>query len=52
MPKDSAYLEAEQKIADAGNHPRINPSTNSRMSASQIRLFVTPFVDGLSPKGG
>ena len=34
------------------NHPRI-PTTNKRMRADLICLFVTPFVDGtLENKGG
>ncbi len=51
MPHDQAYLQAEQHSAN--NHPRIKPSTNSRMRAAHIRLFVAPFVDGLvENKGG
>ena len=52
MP-DPAYLLAEKKIEEArrnANHPRIF-STNKRTRAD-IRVFVTPFVDGLPTQGG
>jgi hypothetical protein len=50
MPHDEPYLAAEKQPAN--NHPRIKPTTNSRMSV-HIRVFVALFVDGFSlPKGG
>jgi len=51
MAHDEAYKKAEQKIADAGNHPRIKPFTNTRMS-DHIRLFVKNSWTVLTPKGG
>ena len=45
MARDQAYYEAEKKTEPVNNHPRIF-TTNSRMPAN-IRLFVTPFVDGV-----
>jgi len=51
MARDEAYYEAQNKIESANNRPRIL-TTNSRMSA-HIRVFVTPFVDGIvENKGG
>jgi len=51
MSHDQPYLQAQNKIEPVTNHPRIL-TTNSRMSADFIRLFVTPFVNGHHPKGG
>jgi len=45
MARDQAYYEAQKKIEPVNNHPRIT-TTNSRMPA-HIRVFVTPFVDGV-----
>ena len=52
MARDKAYYKAEKKIESDTNHPRI-PTTNNRTRPSSIRVFVTPFVDGIVEyKGG